>query len=76
MLVADIETLVSETLIDNEEFQEDFCAGCEAVTTEEGYRYCPCDFTPSDEDCWRCKDWGRIAAQINKLADLAGTDRD
>lgn len=76
MLVADIKTLVVEALIEKEDFQEDFCADCEAVTVEEGLRYCPCDFTPSDEDCWRRKDWGRIEVAINKLADIAGSSGD
>lgn len=73
MLVADIERLVIETLVHHEEFQEDFCAGCEAVTVDGNCIDCHCAFTPSDEDCWRRKDWGRIAGLIHKLADLAGT---
>lgn len=72
MHIADIESLVTETLIENEDFQEDFCAGCESVRIEYGYRYCRSEFTPSDGGCARRKDWDRISTQIHKLADIAG----
>lgn len=72
MLVAEIENLITETLIDSD-FQEVFCANCEGVSVEEGLRFCSCEFTPSDGDCWRRKDWDRIAAVIHKLADMAGS---
>lgn len=76
MLATDIQDLVTETLIHNDDFKEDFCAGCEAVTIDGGLRGCPCEFIPSDDDCWRSRDWGRIAVLINKLADMAGIDGD
>lgn len=68
MTVEDIESLVIDCLIQNVEFQEDFCAECEAVTLEEGYRYCPCEFVPSDGGCVRHKAWSGILRLIEKLA--------
>lgn len=73
MTVEDIESLVTDSLIQNDEFQEDFCAECGAVTVEEGYRYCPCEFVPSDDGCARHKAWEGISTLIRKLADKAAS---
>jgi hypothetical protein len=49
-VVASPVNLIQQTLED-EDYIERFCAGCEAVTEEYGHQSCDADFDPTDAGC-------------------------
>lgn len=71
MTADQIQDLITDVLISNEEFKNDFCRDCESITLEEGFNWCLCDFNPADYLCVKSGEWEKIADAIAKVADLA-----
>lgn len=66
-----IQQLITDALVNEEDFINDFCRDCEAISIEYGFKSCHCDFQPHDSLCVKSQQWNKIAEAIAKVAEVA-----
>jgi hypothetical protein len=66
----------ADRYLENEDFQKTFCNGCPAITVRDASFFdpgdvtCPCDFDPSDEDCYRADIYEEIKSALMEADEI------